>query len=104
VEILLVEDNPMMSSSPLCTLKKHNVTSRVRVARDGAEGLELSLAGANISDRNLKGGPKVILPDLKRPKVAGLEVLQAIKSDPEARKIPVAVRILNSSLVSLFTY
>lgn len=91
VEILLVEDNPNDVELTLRALKKNNVTNRIHVARDGAEGLEFIFGRGKYLGRNLKDGPKVILLDLKLPKVDGLEVLRVIKSDPEARKVPVVV-------------
>ncbi len=91
MEILLVEDNPNDVELTLRSLKKNNVSNRVHVARDGAEGLEIIFGRGKYLGRNPKDGPKVILLDLKLPKVDGLEVLRAIKSDPEARKIPVVV-------------
>jgi len=91
MEILLVEDNPNDVELTLRSLKKNNVSNRVHVVRDGAEGLEFIFGRGKYLGRNLRDGPKVILLDLKLPKVDGLEVLRAIKSDPEARKIPVVV-------------
>jgi CheY-like chemotaxis protein len=82
VELLIVEDNPDDLELALRALKKHNLANRVHVARDGAEALEF-LAG-DVT-------PRVILLDLKLPKVDGLEVLRRIKTDERTRAIPVVV-------------
>ena len=91
VEILLVEDNPHDVELTLHALRKHNVTNRVHVARDGAEALDFIFGKGPHAGRSLREGPKVILLDLKLPKVDGLEVLRQIKTDPEAQRIPVVV-------------
>ncbi len=91
VEILLVEDNPNDVELTLHSLKQNNVTNHVRVVRDGAEALDFVFGKGAYRGRSLRDGPKVILLDLKLPKVDGLEVLRQIKTDQEARKIPVVV-------------
>jgi len=85
VELLLVEDNPTDEELTLHVLKKHNVTNRVHVVRDGAEALEF-LFGNGTSEI-----PKLILLDLKLPKLNGLEVLAQIKADSLTKLIPVVV-------------
>ena len=85
VEILLVEDNPRDAELTLRAFKQHNLTSSVLVARDGAEALDI-MRGRTGADR-----PKVILLDLKLPKVDGLDVLRQLKSHEETRVIPVVV-------------
>ena len=88
VEILLVEDNPHDAELTLRALKKHNLANKVHVVKDGEEALNFifaSGASAGESCNNLK----VILLDLKLPKVSGLEVLQKIKEDEKTRTIPV---------------
>ncbi len=92
VDILLVEDNPQDVELTLRALKRHNLANRVQVAKDGAEALALLFD----TDEALIGNLKVILLDLKLPKVGGLEVLQKIKADARTRSIPVVV--LTSSL------
>jgi two-component system, response regulator len=91
VEILLVEDNPSDVALALHSLKKHNLTNRIHVARDGAEALEFIFCTGAYADRDIRNVPKVILLDLKLPKVDGLEVLRRIKSDPRAHMIPVVM-------------
>ncbi|MGE0884310.1 MAG: response regulator [Blastocatellales bacterium] len=91
VEILLVEDNPQHVELTLRALKKHNLANNVLVAKDGAEALEFIFATGAYSQRRIESCPKVILLDLKLPKVDGLEVLRRIKSDERTKVIPVVV-------------
>ncbi|MGH7791177.1 MAG: response regulator, partial [Thermodesulfobacteriota bacterium] len=91
VEILLVEDNPNDEELTLRALKKHNLTNKVFVVRDGAEALEFIFATGAYTERRVENRPKVILLDLKLPKVGGLEVLRRIKSDERTKMTPVAV-------------
>jgi two-component system, response regulator len=91
VEILLVEDNPNDVELALHALRKNNLTNRVEVVRDGEEAIDFIFGkGANSNGRRHER-PKLILLDLKLPKVDGLEVLERLKSDPESRSIPVVV-------------
>lgn len=90
VEILLVEDNADDLDLALHALKRNNLANRIRVARDGAEALELIFeSGQAIADAAQK--PKVVLLDLKLPKVDGLEVLRRLKNDPRTKTIPVVM-------------
>jgi CheY-like chemotaxis protein len=91
VEILLVEDNPQHVELTLRALRKHNLANHVLVVKDGAEALEFIFATHRYRQRQIENGPKVILLDLKLPKVDGLEVLRQIKSDERTRAIPVVV-------------
>lgn len=91
VEILLVEDNPQDLELALRALRKANLTNRIHVARDGAEALEFIFCEGAHAARKIEDPPKVILLDLKLPKVDGLEVLQRIKGDPRTQHIPVVV-------------
>ena len=91
VEILLVEDNPTDVELTLRTLKKHNLANHVEVVNDGAEALDFIFATGAYKDRKIDKKPKVILLDLKLPKVDGLEVLRKIKSDERTKNIPVVV-------------
>jgi CheY-like chemotaxis protein len=91
VEILLVEDNPEDLELTLRALRKANLTNRIQVARDGAEALEFIFCEGGHAGRNIEDTPKVILLDLKLPKVDGLEVLQRIKGDPRTQMIPVVM-------------
>jgi two-component system response regulator len=91
IEILLVEDNPNDVELTLRAFGKANLSNRIQVARDGAEALEFIFCEGPHAGRKMENGPKVVLLDLKLPKVDGLEVLQRIKGDPRTRMIPVVV-------------
>ncbi len=91
IEILLVEDNPNDVELALHALKKNNLTNRIEVVRDGEEALEFIFGKGVNSDLPNEQRPKVILLDLKLPKVDGLEVLKRLKSDPQTRSIPVVM-------------
>lgn len=85
VELLLVEDNASDEELTLHVLKKYNLTNRIHVVRDGAEALEFLFGNGG------QAVPKLILLDLKLPKLNGLEVLAQIKADPRTKMIPVVV-------------
>jgi CheY-like chemotaxis protein len=90
-EILLVEDNPTDLELALRVFRKHELANRMEVARDGAEALDFLFGtGAHAARGNIQL-PKVILLDLKLPKIGGLEVLRRIKADPRTRTIPIVV-------------
>ncbi|ATC63840.1 two-component system response regulator [Nibricoccus aquaticus] len=91
VEILLVEDNPHDLELTLRALKKAGIANRIQVARDGAEALEFIFCEGPHATRRIDDVPKVILLDLKLPKVDGLEVLQRVKGDPRTKAIPVTI-------------
>lgn len=91
VEILLVEDNSSDAELALRALKKHRLANNLAVVTDGEEALDFIFARGVFSDRSVQNGPKVILLDLKLPKVDGLEVLRVLKSDPRTKIIPVVV-------------
>jgi two-component system, response regulator len=91
VEILLVEDNPSDAELALRALKKNHLANNVVVVTDGEEALDFIFARGAFSHRQVENGPKVILLDLKLPKVDGLEVLRAVKGDPRTKVIPVVV-------------
>lgn len=91
LEILLVEDNPNDVELALHALRKNNLANRIEVARDGAEALDLIFGNGANAESSKHYRPKVILLDLKLPKVDGLEVLKRLKSDPKTRSIPVVV-------------
>jgi CheY-like chemotaxis protein len=91
IEILLVEDNPNDVELTLRALKKNNLTNKMHVVKDGAEALEYIFATGAYTSRDINHHPKVILLDLKLPKVDGLEVLRRLKSDERTKVIPVVV-------------
>ncbi len=90
-EILVVEDNPQDLELMLRALKKARLANRLEVVRDGAEALEFLFGEGPHAHRKIEDLPRLILLDLKLPKVDGLEVLRRIKGDPRTRKIPVAI-------------
>lgn len=91
VELLLVEDNPQDVELTLAALKEHHLANRIHVVRDGAEALEFAFCTGAYAQRRPDPRPKLILLDLKLPKVSGLQVLERLKSDPRTRRIPVVV-------------
>lgn len=91
VEILLVEDTPEDLELALRALRQANLVNRVEVARDGVEAIEFIFCEGSHGGRRIEDGPKVILLDLKLPRIDGLEVLRRIKSDPRTKSIPVVV-------------
>jgi CheY-like chemotaxis protein len=91
VELLLVEDDPNDVELTLIALRKHKLANKIHVVRDGEEALDFLFARGAYSQRTSNGPPKVILLDLKLPKVSGLEVLKAVKDDPRTRAVPVVV-------------
>jgi two-component system, response regulator len=91
VEILLVEDNPSDAELTLRALKKYNLANNVFRVFDGEEALDFIFTRGRYAKRKLEKAPKVILLDLKLPKVDGIEVLKVIKSDPVTKLIPVVV-------------
>lgn len=91
VEILIVEDNPNDAEMALRALQKNNLTNRVKVVEDGEKALDFIFTRGEFADRKNIPYPKIILLDLKLPKVDGLEVLRAIKRDPDTKIIPVIV-------------
>src|SRR5215510_1498507 len=91
VEILLVEDNPSDVELTLRALQKHNLANKVFVAKDGAEALDFIFATGAFSHRKIENRPKVILLDLKLPKVDGIEVLRRTKGDERTKHTPVVM-------------
>jgi CheY-like chemotaxis protein len=88
---VLVEDRPQDLELTLRAFKKAKLTNRVEVARDGAEAIEFLFCEGAHAGRKIEDGPKVVLLDLKLPKVDGMEVLRRMKSDPRTSSIPVVV-------------
>lgn len=91
VDILLVEDNPRDAELTVRALKKRNLANKIFVARDGAEALDFIFCRGKYAQRDMITPPKVVLLDLKLPKVNGLEVLQAIKTNEQTHTIPVVI-------------
>lgn len=90
VEILIVEDNPTDLEMTMLALKTHNLANRVLAVRDGEEALDYIFARGKFDGR-ANQHPRVILLDLKLPKVDGIEVLRIVKSDPRTKTIPIVV-------------
>ena len=91
VEILLVEDNPDDMELALHALRQEKLANRVEIARDGEEALDFLFCRGAHQGRPFDHQPKVVLLDLKLPKVDGIEVLRQLKSDPRTRAIPVVI-------------
>lgn len=91
VEILLVEDNPTDAELAIRALKKSNLANKLVWVKDGAEALDFIFGTGGYSGRKIVDGPKVILLDLRLPKVDGIEVLRRVKGDERTRTIPVVV-------------
>lgn len=91
IEVLLVEDNPADAELTSRALKKHNLANKLYIVHDGTEALDFIYATGAYMDRDMNVLPKLILLDLKLPKVDGLEVLKRVKSDERTRIIPVVV-------------
>ena len=89
-EILLVEDNEADAELTLRALKKHHLANKVVWARDGAEALDFVYRRGNYASR-AAGNPRLILLDLKLPKLDGIEVLNRLKSDGATKMIPVVI-------------
>jgi len=91
VEVLLVEDNPRDAELTLRALKKRNLANHVVHVKDGQEALDWLFAIGQYTGRDVTQRPKVMLLDLKLPKVDGLEVLRAVRADERTRFLPVVV-------------
>jgi CheY-like chemotaxis protein len=91
IEILLVEDNPDDVELAVHALRREQLVNDITVARDGEEALDFIFCRGPHANRSFHSPPRLILLDLKLPKVDGLEVLRAIKSDPRSKAIPVVI-------------
>jgi two-component system response regulator len=91
VEILLVEDSATDLELAVRALKKARLGNRIEVARDGQEALDFVFARNAHAGRSIEDKPRLVLLDLKLPKVDGLDVLRAIKGDARTRSIPVVI-------------
>jgi len=91
VEIVLVEDNESDAELTIRALKKINLANKLIHLKDGAEALDFFFARDKYAGRNMENKPKVILLDIKMPKVDGIEVLQQIKTNELTKLIPVVI-------------
>ena len=91
VEILLVEDNPRDAELTIRALKRKNLANNLYHVEDGVEALDFLFGRGTYSGRDMNEPPKVVLLDLKLPRINGLEVLRTLKSDERTRTIPVVI-------------
>jgi len=91
IEVLLVEDNPHEAQLTIRSLKKHNLANNLHHVDDGAEALDFLFGREKYEGQKNEADLKVILLDLKLPKIDGLEVLRQIKGNERTRTIPVVV-------------
>jgi two-component system response regulator len=91
VEVLLVEDNPRDAELTIRALRRHNLANQLFHVEDGAEAMDFLFARGKYEGRPTDISPKVVLLDLKLPKLSGLEVLRNMKSDPRLHTVPVVI-------------
>lgn len=89
--LLLVEDNPDDVLLTIRALRKSNILNEVIITRDGAEALDYLFGKGKWEGRDVTQMPEAILLDLNMPKMGGLEVLKAIRSDPRTKRLPVII-------------
>lgn len=89
--ILLVEDNEQDEILTIRSLKNNNIQNQIIVARDGAEALDYLFGTGHYTGRNIQILPRVVLLDLKLPKIDGVEVLKKIRSHPTTKRLPVVI-------------
>ena len=100
-KILLVEDNPDDEELTLRALRHHNIADDVIVAHDGVEALDFLFARGEFEQRDESVQPKVVLLDLKLPRVDGHEVLKAMRADKRTRRLPVVILTSSSEDVDI---
>ncbi len=91
LDILLVEDNQDDMDLALHALKQEKLANRILVARDGEEALDFLFCRGAFANRSFDHPPKLVLLDLKLPKVDGMEVLRQVKSNPRTKTIPIVI-------------
>ena len=91
VEILLVEDSPEDAELTIRALRRNKIANEIQVAEDGAEALDFLFCRGSFKDRALSPQPKLVLLDLKLPKIGGIEVLRAIRGDERTKAIPIVI-------------
>lgn len=90
-EVILVEDNPTDAELTIRSLKKHNLANRLIRLKDGVEAIDFIFAQGQYAERMVENTPKLLLLDLKLPKIDGLAVLERIRSDPRTKNMPVVM-------------
>ena len=103
IEILLVEDNIHDAEMTIRALKKINLANKLIHVKDGAEALDFIFAKGAFHDRQIENKPRVVLLDIKMPKVDGIEVLRQIKSNETTRTIPVVIMTSSKEEQDLIT-
>ena len=91
IDILLVEDNPSDAELAVRELRRHKFANTIHLICDGAEAMDFIFCRGAYQHRSFSRPPKLILLDMKLPKVSGLEILKAIKGDPRTRATPVVI-------------
>ena len=91
IEILLIEDNPTDAELTICALKEANLANNLIWVKDGAQALDFVFSRGSYAGREMEVTPKIILLDLRLPKVDGMEVLREIKADARTSTIPIVV-------------
>ncbi len=91
VEILLVEDNPTDAELAMRALNKKNLSNNLVWLKDGVEALDFMFCRGQYEKRAVSSAPKLILLDLKLPKIDGIGVLRALKADAKTRTVPVVM-------------
>ncbi len=91
VDILLVEDNPDDVELTMHALRKEKLANKIFTVRDGEEALEFLFCNGHFQERDFEHPPRLVLLDLKLPKLNGMEVLKRIKQDPRTKAVPVVI-------------
>ncbi len=91
IQILFAEDSIDDAILTIRALEKSGFTHKLYHVKDGAEALDFLYCKGAFASRNFKDKPKLILVDLKMPKVSGIQVLEKVKSDPELKSVPVVI-------------
>lgn len=91
IEILLAEDSPADAEMTLRALRRNNLANKVHWVRDGEEALDYMYCRGSYASRDPGRAPKLVMLDIKMPKVDGIEVLRRLKSDAALRTVPVVI-------------
>ncbi|MCR9173847.1 MAG: response regulator [bacterium] len=89
VDLLLVEDRPEDAELAIMALEKHKLLNNIKWVQDGQEAMDFLFAEGNYINRAGAENPKLILLDIKMPKVSGLEVIEAVRANPKTKMIPI---------------